>query len=242
MLTGKENIKNNEAQTKIIGILQPSYLPWIGFIEQIIKSDVFILYDDVQFEKGSWRNRNRIKTIQGIQWVTVPVLTKGSGFQLIKDVKINNNIKWQNKHIKSIIQNYSKSPFFDDFSDQLFFIINRYHKYLLDLNWELINWIIDKLNINTPIYFSSSFDIDGERNNRLIKIIKHLDGTQFYEGASGKNYIDINEFYMNGIQICFQNYIHPVYRQLYGPFISHLSIIDLLFNCGPDSRSIIINN
>ena len=111
--------------TKTIGILQPGYLPWLGFFEQLYRCDVFVLYDDVQFEKGSWRNRNRIKTLNGPQWLTVPVVLKGEGFPLIKDVQINASVPWHKKHIKAIIQNYSKSPFLKLYADCLFEILSR---------------------------------------------------------------------------------------------------------------------
>jgi hypothetical protein len=104
---------------KIVGILQPGYLPWLGFFEQLHRCDIFVIYDDVQFEKGSWRNRNRIKTPNGPQWLTVPVLLKGQGFPSIKDVAINQSIGWQKKHIKTITQNYSKAPFFDLYANGL---------------------------------------------------------------------------------------------------------------------------
>ena len=225
--------------TKTIGILQPGYLPWLGFFEQLYRCDVFVLYDDVQFEKGSWRNRNRIKTPNGSQWLTVPVVLKGEGFPLIKDVQINASVPWHKKHIKAITQNYSKSPFLKLYADSLFEILSRSWKFLIDLDLELIRWLSKELDIKTPIVLSSDLGIPGSSVQRLVDIIHTLDGNHFYEGSSGRNYIDMEFFKNAGISIIFQDYQHPNYQQLYKDFISHLSVIDLLFNCGSESLSIL---
>ncbi len=226
---------------RTIGILQPGYLPWLGFFEQLYRCDVFVLYDDVQFEKGSWRNRNRIKTSNGSQWLTVPVLLKGREFPMIKDVSINRSVPWQKKHITSISQNYGRAPFLEMYEDALFSKLEKSWEWLVDLDLELIQWVAAQLGIATPMLRSSEMGISGAGVQRLIEIILSLDGTRFYEGSAGRNYIDISEFERVGITVIFQDYAHPVYPQLYGDFISHLSIIDLLFNCGPQSLSILMN-
>ncbi|MBW2319331.1 MAG: WbqC family protein [Deltaproteobacteria bacterium] len=228
--------------SRTIGILQPGYLPWLGFFEQVYRCDVFVLYDDVQFEKGSWRNRNRIKTSMGLQWLTVPVLLKGLDFPLIKNVVINSSVPWQKKHIKSIIQNYFKTPFFETYADGLFKIISRSWKYLVDLDIELIHWLAKQLDIKTVIRLSSDLNISGSNVQRLIDIIHALNGNCFYEGSAGENYIDVSLFERSGISVTFQDYKHPVYPQLYGEFLSHLSIIDLLFNCGSDSLKVLASS
>jgi len=225
--------------TKTVGILQPGYLPWLGFFEQLCRCDVLVLYDDVQFEKGSWRNRNRIKTPNGPQWLTVPVLLKGRGFPLIKDVVINSSVPWQEKHIKTITQNYSRTPFFSHYSEGLFDILNRSWRFLIDLDLELINWLVRELNIPTQMILASELGIPGENVKRLIDIIHSLGGDHFYEGSAGRNYIDVRLFEERGISLTFQEYDHPRYPQLYGDFISHLSVIDLLLNCGPESLHVL---
>lgn len=223
----------------VVGILQPSYLPWLGYFEQIWKSDVFVLYDDVQFEKGSWRNRNRIKTPQGPQWLTVPVLSKGQGPQLINHVAINSQVPWQSKHTKALNQNYGKAPYFAEYSESLFNILNRPCEKLADLNLQVISWLNRVLGIQTKVVLSSQLNITGDQIGRLIAVIKYLGGDIFYEGAAGKNYIDIREFDRSGITVQFQDYVHPVYTQLYGEFVPYLSVIDLIFNHGPESLAII---
>lgn len=225
---------------KAVGILQPSYLPWLGFFEQLARVDLFVLYDDVQFEKGSWRNRNRIKSAQGPQWLSVPVLTKGLDFPLIKDVPINTREQWGKKHVKTLHQNYCKSPYFHDYSPELFVMLEQEWQWLQDLNLTLLRWLAGQLGISTEVVLASDLGIPGSKTDRLIKIIKYLDGVVFYEGASGRSYINPEEFGERGIKVIFQDYEHPVYPQRYGDFVSYLSVVDLLFNCGPESLEIIL--
>ena len=222
-----------------IGILQPSYLPWLGFFEQIDQVDIFVLYDDVQFEKGSWRNRNRIKGHDEAIWLTVPVLTKGLGTQLIQDVRIQGNTAWQKKHIKTMTQYYSKAPFFTHYSVSLFDCIDREWSSLVELNVTLIKWLCEELGIQTELIVSSDLKISGKKSEKIIKTIKSLGGSVFYEGASGRNYIERSEFDRYGITIQYQDYIHPMYFQGKGEFVPYLSIIDLLFNCGSESLDIL---
>ena len=226
-------------QDKVIGILQPSYLPWLGYFEQIHTSDVFVVYDDVQFEKGSWRNRNRIKTPQGAHWLTVPVLTKKKMTQPINAVCVNNNDGWAKKHIKTIEQYYSKAPFFGDYAPELFSLLEKNWTLLSELNMTLIRWFNDLFGITTPLVFSSELDIQGKSNERLISIIEHFEGNVFYEGSAGRAYIEEPLFEKSGIRVRYQDYGHPVYSQLHGDFVSHLSVLDLLLNHGPESFNIL---
>ncbi len=232
-------LTSSPSDKRTVGILQPSYLPWAGFFDQIHHCDIFVFYDDVQFEKGSWRNRNRIKTANGLQWLTVPVMLKGRHFPLIRDVEINASVPWQKKHMKSVVLNYSKAPFFESHADGFFRILDRSWKYLLDLNLELIHWFMEQLQISTPTVLSSDLNIQGASVGRLLGIICSLQGNCFYEGSAGRNYIDEGVFEEAGITLKFQDYEHPVYPQPYGDFVSHLSIIDLLFNCGPESLDLL---
>lgn len=224
---------------KTVGILQPGYLPWLGFFAQLVFCDVFVLYDDVQFDKHGWRNRNRIKTPAGVQWLTVPVLHKGLGKQVIIDVKINHTENWADKHIKTITQNYSKTSFFRQYATSIFDCISKKYEYLIDLDLELIYLLREFLHITTPIVRSSTLCLAGDRVQRLVQCIKHFNGTRFIEGDAGKAYISKEEFSKQGIEVHYQEYQHPVYSQLYPPFVPKLSIIDLLFNCGDKSLEII---
>ena len=224
---------------KTIGILQPSYLPWLGYFEQIFRADVFVLYDDVQFEKGSWRNRNRIKTPQGAQWLTVPVLTKGREFPPINEVRVNNTEPWQKKHLRGLAQYYSKAPHYAEYAPKLARIIDQPWEKLCDLNIALIRHLSAVLGITTPMLLASELGIPGSGAARLVDILTQLGGTVFYEGAAGRDYIDESLFSSRGMRVEFQDYAHPEYTQLHGGFIPFLSVVDLLFNHGPNSLSIL---
>jgi hypothetical protein len=227
----------------MIGILQPGYLPWLGFFEQMSKSDVFVLYDDVQYDKEGWRNRNRIKTANGIQWLTVPVLLKGSDSQMILDVRIDNKINWRKKHLAAIRQNYSKAPYFKEYVGIFEEAFERDWECLVDIDMHFIHRLAECLGMhNKNMVRSSTLDIQGGRIERLIKICEFFGADIFYEGASGRNYIDEGDFLARGIKIEFQDYQHPSYRQLYGDFTSNLSVVDLLFNHGKESLAIITGN
>lgn len=206
------------------------------------RSDIFVIYDDVQYDKHSWRNRNRIKTPKGAHWLTVPVLLKFDEHPLINEVRIDNGGNWRKKHLFTIGQSYSKAPFYRQYLPFFEEAYARDWEYLIDLDIYFIIRIAESLGIETSrIIKSSPMAITGDRIGRLIAICKRLKADTFYEGASGKNYIDEERFLAEGIRVVFQDYRHPVYPQLYGEFIPHLSIIDLLFNHGEKSLSIVTN-
>lgn len=226
----------------IIGILQPGYLPWLGFFEQMFRSDVFVIYDDVQYDKNGWRNRNRIKTAVGAQWLTIPVLYKYEERPMVFQVKIDNRTDWRKKHLLSIRQNYSKAAYFAHYIGLFEEAYDREWEYLIDIDMYFIRKIAQVLGMQKRIVRSSMLQIQGDRLERLIKICQHFSATTFYEGASGRNYIEDDCFAREGINVEYQEYVHPSYSQLYGDFIPYLSVIDLLFNCGEESMAIILNN
>lgn len=231
----------NSGSAKMVVILQPGYLPWLGFFDQLYKSDVFVIYDDVQFDKSGWRNRNRIKGVRGIQWLTVPVLTKNQEKPSNKEIKINNKANWRGKHLKSIFQNYSKAPYFKDYFHEIEKILLKDTDSLLELNMSLIYFLSKSLGTNKKIIFSSDLGIKGEGTNRIVSICLHLNATEYLTGDSAKDYLDESLFSENNIKLIYHNYQHPVYRQLYGDFIPYLSVVDLLFNHGKDSLKILTN-
>lgn len=220
-------------------ILQPGYLPWLGFFEQLHRSDVFVVYDDAQYDKHGWRNRNRIKTAQGWQWITVPVLTRGQDKPSNKEVLIDNSLNWRVKHGMSIRQNYAKASYFDAYFAVFDAIYSREWKYLIDLDMEFVYRIAECVGITSDFQFASTLNISGGKTERLALICEHFGASAFYEGHAGQNYIEPSYFEERNIQLIYQNYQHPVYRQLYGAFIPYMSMIDLLFNHGPDSLDIL---
>jgi hypothetical protein len=224
----------------IMGILQPGYLPWLGFFEQMHRSDIFVIYDDVQYDKHGWRNRNKIKAPNGAQWLTVPVLIKFNERTLINEVKINNEVNWRKKHFFSIRQNYSKAPYYHHYSSIFEEAYERNWDYLIDLDMHFIVKLAEVMGIDTKkIVRSSTLEVNGDRIERLIAICKRFNADIFYEGASGKKYVDEKFFLKEGIKVEFQDYQHPMYDQLYGEFIPYLSVIDLLLNHGRESISIL---
>ncbi len=242
MLSGMVRDMHGEPAVRA-AILQPSYLPWLGFFHQMAQSDVFVVLDDVQYDKHGWRNRNRIKTAQDAQWLTVPVLTKSQGKPLVKDVLINNgNAHWRSDHLKSIQQNYSKAPFFGDYLGIFSGIYSREWERLIDADMAFIMALKDALQIATKIEFASNLEAEGDRVQRLVSMCKKLGAEEFLEGGAGRNYLAGNGeqlFASNGIKLIYHDYQHPTYPQLYGEFIPYLSVVDLLFNCGGESLDIL---
>jgi hypothetical protein len=225
-----------------IGILQPGYLPWLGFFEQLYRTDVFVIYDDVQYDRNGWRNRNRIKTASGPAWLTVPVHASFSQGITVDQVKIDNTREWEKKHLLSIQQNYSRALFYRDYASLFEEAFSREWEYLVDLDLYFILKLKDCLGIgDRKIVRSSGLGITGDRIGRLIKICRHFGADVFYEGQSGSSYIDKEEFLKEGITVEFQDYKHPVYRQLHGEFVAQLSVVDLLFNHGTKSLGILLN-
>lgn len=222
-----------------LAILQPGYLPWLGFFEQMYHSDIFVVYDNVQYDKHGWRNRNRIKTSNGAQWLTVPVLTKGQDKPLNRDILIDNKTNWGKKHLLSLRQNYSKAPCFKEYISFFEDTYSRQWDKLIDLDMHLIRRFAEILGIKSKIVFASSLQATGDAVQRLISICKELGADTFYEGAAGKDYIDTKVFEKAGITLEFQDYQHPVYKQLYGDFLPYLSIVDLIFNHGSHSLEIL---
>ena len=235
--TSSPQVASSRSRTAVI--LQPSYLPWLGYFAQLERSDVFVMYDDVQFDKESWRNRNRIKTAHGPQWLTVPVLTKGKNFPTNREIAINNAIDWRRKHLASIQQNYAKAPFFADYFPLFQKLYAREWNFLLDLNLASFDMFTDALGLRREVRLASELGVGGSSVQRLIDICHALGANRFYEGAAGKNYIDDTTFTRASIELEYQDYQHPLYPQLHGQFVPHLSIIDLLFNCGCQSLDVL---
>jgi len=223
-----------------VAVMQPTFLPWIGYFDLIDQSDRFVFLDSVQFSKQSWQQRNRVKGLNGEQWLTVPVLTKGLSNQSISEVKINQNAKFKEKTIKNITQIYRKAPFFDFYIDELSHILLKSYVFLADLNIELILWICRQLEIKTEMIRSSSLKAKGKKVELLINICKELNADTYLSTPGSKVYIEENNLFpSNGIDLAYHAYEHPVYHQSRGKFIPYMSVIDLLFNEGHLSLSII---
>ena len=229
----------NDCLSMRIAILQPGYLPCLGFFDQELSVDRFVLYDDVQYDRRGWRNRNRIKTPDGWTWLTVPVEQKGKYDQVIRDVKIDNDRPWRKKHIGTVETFYSKAPYFDSLFPEFAEIVSRDWTYLWELDLALIKWLNGVIGIATPIVLASELEASGQKSERLLDICKKLGATEYYSGAAAHHYLDIKLFGDAGIEVYFQEYNHPVYPQLQGEFVSHLSALDLAMIAAPESDRII---
>ena len=221
----------------VVAIHQPQYLPWLGYIDKIDRADVFAILDNVQFKKNEWQNRNRIKSSQGWQWVTVPVLHHHP--EKIGDVRINNSVDWRRKHLQSIELNYSRAPHFGKYISFFRDLYLREWKSLAVLNQTIIEFLIETFKIRSRLVQASGSNTREDPNDRLIDLCRSVGADTYLAGEGSKDYLDLDRFEEAKIHVSFQSYNHPVYPQLYGSFIPGLSVVDLLFNCGPESLSIL---
>jgi len=221
-------------------IMQPTYLPWMGYFEMMLSCDCFVYFDDVQFVKKSWQQRNRIKSINGELILTVPVLKKGELEQKINEAKINNQVNWRHKHLASIEINYRKAPYFDRYIDGLRSIYGENCEKLLDFNLAIIEFLRKSFDITTPTVLSSVLDTKGDRNEHIVNICKKVGADTLYDAAGASEILDHAVFARSGVTLLFQKYQHPTYQQLHGDFLPNLSALDLLFNEGDNCREIII--
>ena len=221
---------------KKIAILQSSYIPWKGYFDLIASVDEFIIYDDMQFTKRDWRNRNKIKTSSGVQWLTVPVQVKGRFFQSIRETKIVTD-GWNLAHWKSIEMNYKRSPYFNEIAA---FIEPIYtgasFETISDLNFKFISVICDYLEIKTKVSMSWDYDLVEGKTEKLASLCKQAKASEYVSGPAAKSYVDETVFTDLDIEVTWFNYEdYPEYQQLWGEFTHGVTILDLLFNCGKDS-------
>jgi hypothetical protein len=213
----------------IISIHQPNYFPYYGYFNKIKYSDVFVFLDNVTFSKNSYINRNKIKTSDGVKWLTVPIINDNILNTKIKDVNIFGSV-WKHKHIKTIEYNYSKSINFCSVYDILTDIYKKDWKNLSDLNTYIISNICNLLEMKPNFVWASKLDVSGKSTHLLADICEELKADTYLSGSSGKNYIEDKIFSENNIKVIYQKFKHPVYNQRYGNFVENLSILDMLFN------------
>ena len=219
-------------------IRQPGYMPNLGFFKKIQSCDIFVFLDDVQFAKDSFDNRNRIKSSDGVAWITVPLARPVFGKKM-NEVLISYETDWQSIHCNQIYQNYKSAPFFFSYWPDIEKILTCKHKKLIDLNFQLIKYFNHTLVITTKTIKSSELVVTQTKTERLIEICSKLNATCYISGITGKDYLDEKLFLNSGIKLTYEHFIHPTYGQLHGNFIDNLSIIDLLMNEGPRSQKII---
>ena len=220
-------------------VLQPGYLPWLGFFDQMRRSDVFVYYDDVQYDTHGWRNRNRIKTQQGPLWLTVPVRHSGLSKPRILDVAIDTRTNWARKHVTSIRQAYAGAPFSKQYVPVLEEALMRPWERLVDLDLAVAGLMASWLGVQPRIERASALAVEGGQTERLVNICRQLGATHYLTGNAARDYLDLTLFEANGIAVEWQEFSHPVYPQLHGEFVPYLSAIDLVLNCGAESRAVL---
>lgn len=219
---------------KKVAILQSNYIPWKGYFDLINCVDEFIILDSVQYTKNDWRNRNYIKTPNGLKWITIPVNQKGCCSKNIESIEVATST-WVDKHLTLIKQNYNKTLFYDEVMGYLeeIYLECRSLTKLSHINLLFIKKISSKLDISTTIRDSSEFKVSSDRNLRLLNICKATETTHYVSGPAAKGYLDENLFNENGVSVEWMNYEgYPIYNQQFGEFVHGVSIIDLLFNVG----------
>jgi hypothetical protein len=221
---------------KTVAILQSDYIPWKGYFDLINLADEFILFDDVQYTKRDWRNRNKIKTRNGAIWITIPVEVKGKYFQKIKETLITDPT-WNKKHWESIVSNYAKCEYFREYKDMFRDLyLGSNERYLSLINYRFISAICRLLSIKTKISWSNDYRIVEGKTERLVSLCKQSGAAEYISGPSAKGYIDEQQFSEAGIVLTYMGYsAYPEYDQMFPPFDHAVSIIDLIFNTGPDA-------
>ena len=215
-----------------IAIHQPNFLPYLGFVDKALKSDIFVIYDDAQFSKGDWHNRNKIRTSEGWTWLSVPV-KRTSGNIAINKVEIDNNTHWKKKHVMSLRSNYSRSHYYSQYKEKLESIFSEEYNYLIDLNMKIIKFYWESFSIGTELLLSSSLNIESKGTTKLIDISKRLGADTYISGSGAGSYLDTEAFSKEGINIELQEFKSSKYTQIFQGFEENMAAIDYLFNMGP---------
>jgi len=218
----------------IIAIHQPNYLPYLGFFDKIKESDIFVIYDDAQFNKREFQHRNKIRIPNGWEWLTVPVIKKEMP---IKEIEIVNEIQknkphWSKIHFREIRANYVKTEYFGIYEEELRKIYEKKYERLVDLNMNLIKFLMKAFDMDVKTVYASKFGFKTKSSKKNLDIVKSVGGDVYLSGPAGQNYLDVSLFEKEGIKVLFQDFKHPVYKQRYGGFVPNMAAIDALFNVG----------
>jgi hypothetical protein len=229
----------------IVAAHQPAYLPWLGYLDKLAKADVFVVMDDLQYEPQNFQNRNRVKINEGATWLTVP-LRRGSQGDAILDKRIDNSARgrhhWAHRTWRTLEIHYGKTPFFKEYGEELRDVYTRTWDRLIDIDLHMLDLARKWFGITRPIVRASTLGLTGQKTDRIIDMCKKVGAKIYLSGSGGSTgYLDTDAMQKAGISPMWQQFHHPTYPQRYGKvgFVSHLAFIDLLFNCGPESRQIL---
>jgi hypothetical protein len=226
----------------IVSVHQPQYMPWLGYFDKIARSDAFVFLDNVQYKPREFQNRNKIRTKDGWLWLSVPVISKGKGRQVISDVRIDNELDWPKEHLMSLKTCYGRAKYFDRYFPFFEDLYGKSWESLALLNIYIIKYLLKDLSIDTPLYFESDLDITTAKTERIVDICLKLKADTYLSGAGGRAYIEEDKFVSSGLKLSYQDFSHPVYTQQFmkarSDFIPYMSIIDLLFTEGPGAKEV----
>ena len=221
-----------------LAIIQSSYIPWKGYFDIINDVDIFLFLDDVQFTKQDWRNRNKVKMKDGAKWLTVPVKEgKHHMRQKIYEVTVDNSNGWQRKHFNTFQMNYSRTTYYKDYKYIIEdFYLEHQWEYLSEMNIYMTKKICEVLGVKTEFYNSRDFRFEGKRTDKLVNICRHFGADYYLSGPAARDYIEDEKFKEAGVLLEYKDYSgYPEYPQLYPPFDHYVTVLDLIFNCGPEA-------
>ncbi|MES2514154.1 MAG: WbqC family protein [Bacteroidota bacterium] len=221
--------------SKKVAILQSNYIPWKGYFDLIAKADVFVIYDEVQYTKNDWRNRNMIQTANGLQWMTIPVRQESLDQKIFESKIFADN--WAKKHISTLQGNYSKAEHFKVYKDRVFNLYENQSNLISQVNVSFIKGICSLLGITTQIIDSRDLNLEGDRNIRLLEACKKLNATTYISGPAAKSYLDTELFSKENIEVEWMDYSeYKTYQQVFQPFQHGVSVLDLIFNTGDNAK------
>jgi hypothetical protein len=222
--------------SKTVAIVQSSYIPWKGYFDLINFADEFILYDDRQYTRRDWRNRNRIKTRQGVRWLTVPVEVKGRYHQRIDETNVSDPA-WAQTHWRKLVQSYAGAPFFDLYRDRLEpMYLDLDERSLSRINRRFLEAICALLGIETKLSWSTDYEAQGAKTERLVDLCRAAGATEYLTGPSARTYLEVDLLAAAGVSVRWMDYDgYPEYPQLYPPFEHAVTVLDLLVHTGPDA-------
>lgn len=226
-----------------VSIMQPAFLPWLGYFNRIVHSDLHIVLDHVQIDKSSktnFANRNKIRTREGWIWLTVPIVRRGqTGNLALNRIRIAEDTDWIRKTWASIQHNYAGAKHFKRYSAPFEATFHQAWTHLADLNARLTEDFLRSFEIKVKTRLSSEMNVEGDKDDLILNLVKSAGATRYISGPFGRGYLDLDKFARAGIEVVFHDYAHPHYAQAFPGFEPCMSAIDLLFNCGPDSRKIL---
>jgi WbqC-like protein len=225
--------------TALVTVHQPNFMLWVKLLDKILASDVYVAYDTVQYTKKEFHSRQKVKRPTGPDWLSVPVIQ--NGLQKIEAVRIDDRSNWRRKHLGILAQDYRRAKFFDDVYPLVRGVYGHNHEYLADLSLDLIAAFLRYLGSSTRIVRASELVHEGDNTARLIALIRNAGGDTHLTSTFGsdRRYIDWHRLQAAGIPVYSQEFDHPVYHQLHGDFVPHLSALDMLMCCGPETTDIL---